>query len=268
MLDFTNYVFLTTTYSGRVPLAIATLSSVMQNVQNAKFVVQWCDDRGPTFDYLQKMLGMIAYGTGNVVELNDCLVNHLSKPMSVAHTKTSFEFPRHATHFVNLDDDLLITQRSLELLLGLRDIPVVTIGVMDAINARGFADYDETRYQSMEHFLANHPPGKAKHHYFANVDILPDQKWISQLYCLNREVYLDVATWDDIYTRFAEKGVRGYDICLENNLASRNIQINLIVGCEALHIGLEHAYIGGPWKSADSIATTVVETKDGYQVRE
>lgn len=255
MINLLGYTFLTTTYSGRIPLCIATIAGVMSKVKGAEFVIMWCDEPDSS-RYLQHMLQMIATATGN--ELTFC---QAGSDTSVAHTKRAFTPSTKMTHFINLDDDLLVTERSLTFLKGLPSVPVVTIGVVDADGSRGFEDYDNYKYPSYAAFLEFHSPGKAKHHSFAYSGALREYGWISQLYCMTRETYENLAVWDTIYDRFKQKGVRGYDIVLENNLQALGIKSTLIFGCEALHIGLEHAYLGGPWTGADDITKTVVTLK-------
>jgi hypothetical protein len=237
----------------------------MNSVVNGEFQVQWYDDQTSTnlvaYSYAKDMLLRIARATGNMV----CIVP-INEALSVAHSK---KISLKRNYFVNLDDDLIISPRSLERLLestqkGIAD--VITIGVMDADNSRGFKDFDEVRYTSMEHFLQHHPPGKAKHHYFANEFTFHNQKWISQLYCMTQEVYQDMIIWRPVLDKFTQRGIRGYDIVLENQLAASKYSIALHSGNEAIHIGLEEPYIGGQWTGTDSIATTVVSTKDGFNV--
>lgn len=257
MIDYKGYLFITSTYAGRLPLSIATISNVMTRVTGAHFAIQWLDAADPS--YIEFMLGMVAKQTGNEISVGFC-----GPEMSVCNSKRPENFSKlanqyDATHFINLDDDLMVTEQSLKILRGLHNIPVVSIGVQDGSNARGFADYDETKYDSYLDFCLVHPPGKAKHHMFKHASVITGYKWISQLWCLDRVLYFDdFSIWDLVCTQFSEKGIRGYDIVLENELASAGYDINLIVGCEALHIGLEHGYIGGPWTGAAPITKTVV----------
>lgn len=255
MIDYKGYLFITSTYAGRLPLSIATITNVMTRVTGAHFAIQWLDVANPS--YIEFMLGMVARNTGNEVSIGFC-----GPDMSVACSKrpenlSAIACGYDATHFINLDDDLMVTEQSLKILRGLHNIPVVSIGVQDGSNARGFADYDETKYDSYLDFCEVHPPGKAKHHMFKHASVITGYKWISQLWCLDVSSFHNWEIWDKVCDQFQEKGIRGYDILLENELAAV-YDINLIVGCEALHIGLEHAYLGGPWTGAAPITKTVV----------
>lgn len=258
-INFRGTVFLTTTYSGRLPLLISTLAGVMNLVKYAEFVIRWYDDDVRGLLQAKHVLGMIGRATNNVVTFTECPATH-----SVARTKVNIGNQTDLRWFVNLDDDLVVSKKSLQMLsLWKSHFRVLSIGVMDGDNSRGFVDYDETAYASYEEFCSVHPPGKAKHHCFQEVDLIPNYKWISQLYCLSASVYTDEYLWQPILEQFQEKGVRGYDIVLENELASRGTNIGLIVGCEAIHVGLEDGYLGGPWMKADTITGSVVGLKGG-----
>jgi hypothetical protein len=253
-IDYTGYTFITTTSEDRLNLLHATLTNVMSYVTGARFVIQWlAESKGEAAPNLSG-LSFIAKHSGNTIE-----VNCLDSVCSVATSKHAFEIG-DATHFVNLDDDLSITYHSLEMLRRYETYPAVSIGVVDANNSRGFADYDEAVYGSMEEFLLKHEFSKAKHHFFANPDFV-EYFWMSQLYCLRRDVFLDDEVWGPIREAFAKKGVRGYDIMLEQVLVRRSYAIGLIVGCEAIHLGMEHAFIGGQWTSVNKVAEGVVDVR-------
>lgn len=259
MLDYSGYVFITSSYNGRTPLLISTLSNVMTRVKGAHFAIQWLEPEWPT--YVASMIGMMADQTGNTFALSvlgETSVALSKRPDALA----ALPDPKFvATHFVNLDDDLLVTEKSLQVLLSLRSTPVVSIGVQDANNSRGFADYDTVKYESYAAFKAVHAPGKAKHHMFKHVSVISGYSCISQLWCLSIEAYIDPTIWGPVEQQFSVKGIRGYDILLEQLLAAK-YPIELIVGCEALHMGLEHSYIGGPWTGAADITKQVVTLKE------
>jgi hypothetical protein len=260
-IDYDGYVFLTTTYEGRLPLLIATLSNVMTRVKGALFQVRWYEGNSVETEdkriYAQVMLNMIAESTGNYLSIDTI------EDISVAQSKHVQLHPS-ITHFINLDDDLIVSEQSLRILRGLHKSEVVTIGVVDPINVRGFKDFDTIKYEGIAEFTAVHPLGKAKHHSFKYASVIHGYKWISQLYCMRREIYDYGLLWNPVLAKFQQKGIRGYDIALENRMTELGITADLIVGCEALHIGLEHDYIGGPWTGAAAITKTVVETNSGF----
>ena len=271
-LNYSNFLFLTSTYRGRISALCTTLSNVMNCVTGATFVVSWTDATefnpavAPQSDLHLPLfhLSLIASSTGNkIVHLASC-------GASVAQTKWDPRLQDYSFHyFINLDDDLLIPPLAWSSLLdGLAlDDAVHTIGSIDANNSRGYTDYDAVRYSTVKAFLeTGKGVGKIKVHWIEEQSRV-HYHWISQLYCLPRRVWNDETIVQPILETFSVKGMRGYDVLLEKLLVERGHTIWLCTGVTALHFGMEAPYIGGNWDCANAVVQNVVNIEAGYVTR-
>lgn len=236
-----NCVFLTTTCMERTNMLFATLSSVMNAVEGALFVIQ---HYGPWPKDKEDALHTLAYVTKNRLSLLK-----LDESVSVARSKFATKLPDHMEWFINLDDDLIVPSHAwgyLEMAGNLTD--VVTFGVVDANNSRGpYPDYTREVFADLDAYIAKgYQLEKAKHHFFAYPFILPGQ-WLTQLYAMKANLFHHRDLWDPILVTFDKRGVRGYDVMLEKRLTDFGLDITLVAGCEAHHIGVEHSFIGGNW---------------------
>lgn len=250
-MDATGYMFVTTSNKDRIPLAVVSIGTMMRQVSNGDFRIQWYGDG---YEPLLHYLSLIAAATKNKVTLN-----RIPDTMSVAHSKTNLFVPRDLTHFVNLDDDLLLHPVTAFYLNRMRNADVATVGVVDPVNVRQFADWDDTVYLNLASYhAAGKELSKAKHHYF-RTSVTIKYNWISQFYVLSADAYRDRRLWDPIHQKFAQKGVRGYDILLESLLPQFGYEIQYTTGVEALHLGLENGFLNDKWTSKNEVVDTVVK---------
>jgi len=241
-----GFLFLTTTSPSRYHLLPMTLAAVMTSVSGAIFNIQHYGEvpECSPFPYLK----LLAEFTGNAL-----IVKAVPADMSVAHTKRNVDPLIEFDFFINLDDDLLVPRhawyRLKQCVHRAKTHRVATLGVVDANDSRGYADYTTEIFPSMFAYLRT--PGmemdKAKHHRFEQVAYHHKYPAITQLYCLPKALWKAPELWDDILEKFKVKGVRGYDVRLEELLNENKIEITLVTGCEAIHMGMEHAFIGGSW---------------------
>lgn len=258
-------LFLTTTCKERVAAMCMTISGVMQELarqkQTAHFVLAYTDGHNPERELV--WLRLLAHSLGYTINgsWQSCTIHYEDcSGLSVASTKqlTSIAGIKWDT-FVNLDDDLMVNRDAIsrmvfqDQVLG-NETEVVTYGCWDPVNARGYTDWNATRYYDIPHFLSDGQELKhAKVHLFDKKFIVTDYKWISQLYQLPRVVWESETVWEPILKAFEQPGVRGYDILLEQQLVLNNIPIDFYAGCESLHFGLEESYLGSKWKAANEI---------------
>lgn len=268
-ISYKNALFCTTTCAARTLALMATLSNAMASVTDAWFKVVFTDVLDEDEEYkVTHYLELIAKQSGNQIEF------HCRPGLSVAKSKKlpDFAADQDFLWFINLDDDLHTTYELWNQLYyeldGYKDEysgvdGIFTVGVVDADNSRGYDDYDDHEYESVaDYLLSGKEESKLKHHFITEIECV-DTQWLSQLYVLPRKAWEDAEVWDPILERFAEKGKRGYDIMLEEQLCDRYPMYH-ITGIEAIHFGLEHGYIGGNWNVADKVALNVVNIGKDY----
>lgn len=252
-MDAAGWMFVTTSNKDRIPLAVTSIGGMMRQVSRGDFRIQWYGDG---YEPLLHYLSLIAAGTGNSVTLNV-----IPDTLSVACSKKALTPKPGFTHFVNLDDDLLLHPHTAFYFNRMRNADVATVGVVDPVNVRGYEDWDRSQYLSLAHYLSNGKEmSKAKHHYFMTQGTVV-YSWISQLYFLSEKAYWDMDLWQPILDKFQKKGVRGYDILLEKLLNEHEYQIQYTFGVEALHLGLEAGFMNSKWVEQDPIVKTVVHNE-------
>lgn len=263
MVRLPDTVILTTSCLAREKHLVATLGAAMASVTQADFVVQHYGEMSTTTHSLLKVL---AEGTSNHLT-----VNSIAEDVPVAHTKVNFTVRRGdasrlftveapPTQFINLDDDLLVPESAWLAFAQHRD-SVFTVGVVDANGSRGYSDYDNSYYWGLTDYLSNHELSKAKHHRFRTQGLIQNYNWLSQLYALPAYVYADPSIWSVILQEFTVRGVRGYDIMLEQLLGQAGHSITLGLGREATHFGLETPFQGGNWTAQHPVVAEAVSLK-------
>lgn len=254
-IDMTGVVALTTTYPKRQPLLLTTLGCAMASTQNMEYCV--CH-YGELDESTKRYLSIFAEGTNNLVTYTA-----VDDQASVASTKRSFNHRTSFTRFINLDDDLLT---NLEIWSAFKrnqgSSEVLIVGVVDANGSRGYTDYDNKVYDYYGDVVAAHGEAKASSHFIHCRGLIKGYRWLSQLYCISFPVWSNQALWLPIEEAFKQRGLRGYDVMLEDRMYELGIRIDFLTGIEAIHVGLEDPFIGGNWSTAHTLVTDRVFIDD------
>lgn len=259
MIDRTDVFALTVTQMNgfRETSLFATMSNILANVTNLNWVVAVQSNGDKVYTFYTNILDRLA-------EINNNKIYWVIHPNNFSVARSVAEvLNRHKPtekHIWFIDDDIIIPHKTIEILQQCLHNEHITTGcVYDVKNVYGYNDWFE-KPLSTKHYdqhLKEFGINSSAHQLWRNEIFLVRSDYISPT---GRQVPLKYFTTEILDTLIDwPKGLRGFDLFLQQAFLRKGIQFYLIIGADMFHIGVEKKDLN--WDGVSEHYKTHVDTK-------